>query len=219
MTKGLLAAMVFAVGWIMPASAQDYAKFNFNVGGGMSAPVNPTAKYVGLSGNFTMGAGYNLNKNSSFAGEFLWNGLPPNTVVSLPNAPFGNINMYSLGASYRYHHDSLAGSIFGLYLIGGGGWYYRYSTVDKNYLVPPTTVCQPIYNEWWGYGCDTGGYVVTQTLAAKGNSAGGVNGGAGFTIRLTDSGLKFYVESRYHYAWSNRVPSNFIPVTFGFRFH
>src|SRR5689334_24248141 len=78
--KGLLAVMVLSVGWIAPAFAEDYTKFNFNLGGGMSAPVNPIAKYVGLSGNFTVGAGYNLNKNNSIAGEFLWNGLPPNTV-------------------------------------------------------------------------------------------------------------------------------------------
>ena len=36
--------------------------------------------------------------------------------------------------------------------------------------------------------------------------------------RLSDSGWKIYVESRYHYAFSN-IPSTVIPVTFGLRFN
>ena len=47
-----------------------------------------------------------------------------------------------------------------------------------------------------------GGLVYTATVAAKGTSAGGFNGGVGFTIRLGEQGWKFYVESRYHYAFS-----------------
>ena len=62
------------------------------------------------------------------------------------------------------------------------------------------------------------GFVFTATVASKGISAGGLNGGVGFTIRLSDSGWKFYVESRYHYAFSN-IPSTLVPVTFGLRFN
>src|SRR5450755_2452561 len=133
--------------------AQDFSKFNFNIGGGMTSPINPTAQYVGLSGNFDVGAGYNLDKKNAITAEFMWNGLPPNTVVHLPNAPFGSINLYSITTNYRHHIDSIGGSPFGAYVIAGGGWYYRYASIDKNYTVPPGTVCQPIYS-WWGYGCD-----------------------------------------------------------------
>jgi hypothetical protein len=75
----------------------------------------------------------------------------------------------------------------------------------------------PIYY-WWGYGCSTGG-VVSEQIASKGASAGGFNGGGGFTIRLSDTGWKFYVESRYNYAFSNRIPTTFVPVVFGFRYN
>ena len=84
-------------------------------------------------------------------------------------------------------------------------------------MVPPGTVCQPIYT-WWGYGCETGGYVYSATVAYKDISAGGLNAAAGLSIRITDSGWKFYAESRHHYAFS-RIPSTLIPVTFGFRFN
>jgi len=75
----------------------------------------------------------------------------------------------------------------------------------------------PIYN-WWGYDCSTGG-VVSEQIASKGASAGGLNGGGGFTIRLSDTGWKFYVESRYNYAFSNRIPTTFVPVVFGLRYN
>jgi hypothetical protein len=100
----------------------------------------------------------------------------------------------------------------------GGGWYYRYATIDKNYAVPPLTACAPVYY-WWGYSCDPNGYVYSQTVANKGASAGGLNGGLGFTISFADSGWKFYTEARYHYAFTNRIATTLIPITFGFRYN
>jgi hypothetical protein len=128
------------------------------------------------------------------------------------------VNLYALTAEYRHHIDRIGRSPFGVYVVAGGGWYYRYAKVDRNFFVPPQTVCDPIYS-WWGFGCDTSGFVITETIAFKGSSAGGVNAGAGFTIRLSDNGWKFYIESKYHYAWNNRVPTTLVPVTFGFRFN
>ena len=204
---------------LVPLQAQDYSKFAFNIGGGPSTPLNPLGSFVGVSGNFDVGAGYNINKHNSITGEFMWSGLPPNrTVVQPVTLPFGSVNLYTLTAEYRPHLDSIGGSRFGVYAIGGGGWYYRHSSVSSNFVVPPNTVCQPIYF-WWGYSCNTGGFVATETIASRGVSAGGVNAGGGFTLRLTDGGWKFYVEAKYHYAWSDRIPTTLVPVTIGFRFN
>ena len=216
-TKVLVSIAVLCTGWMIPLNGQS--KLTFNFGGGVSTPLNPTGAYTGVSGNFNVGAGYNLNKKNSISGEFLWSGLPTDLVTLHPvDAPHGGINLYSLAANYRHHVDSIHGSPFGLYAILGGGWYYRYSTIDKNYTVPPATVCQPVYY-WYGYGCDTSGYVASTTVAYKGASAGGLNGGVGFTIRLADSGWKFYTEARYHYAFTNRIPTTLIPVTLGIRYN
>jgi hypothetical protein len=201
---------------IVPLAAQD-GDFTFNMGGGISTPLNPTARYSGTSGNFTAGAGYRISRKSAIIGEFMWSGLPPNLFVLHPeNAPFGSISLYTLTANYRYSIDRIHGSRFGLYGIAGGGWYYRYASVDKNFVVPPNTVCQPIYG-YYGYGCDPSGYVYTQSIAYKGTSTGGVNGGLGFTISFGDSPWKFYTESRYHYAFNSGIPTTLIPVTFGIR--
>jgi hypothetical protein len=56
-------------------------------------------------------------------------------------------------------------------------------------------------------------------VASHGTSAGGLDVGAGFTIRLTSMGWKFFVESRYNYAWSSFIPTTVIPVSIGFRFN
>jgi hypothetical protein len=39
------------------------------------------------------------------------------------------------------------------------------------------------------------------------------------SLRLSDSGWKFYIESRYNYAWNSRIHTALIPVTFGLRFN
>jgi hypothetical protein len=218
-TKIALSLGLLGAACILPLRADDFSKLNFNIGGGISTPLSPTSNYVGVSGNFVAGAGYNINKRNSIIGEFMWSGLPPNFSILHPvNAPFGNVNLYTLTANYRHSVDRIGHSPFGVYVIAGGGWYYRYASVDKNYVVPPGTVCQPIWT-WWGYGCDPDGFVYTATVAYRGLSAGGLNGGTGFTIRLSDSGWKFYTEARYHYAFHSFVPTTLIPVTFGIRFN
>jgi hypothetical protein len=191
--------------------------FTFNMGGGISTPLNPTGQYAGTSGNFETGAGYKINKRSSIIGEFMWSGLPPNLFILQPiSAPSGSVNVYALTANYRYEFDRIHSSRFGLYAIAGGGWYYRHASIDKNYVVPPNTVCQPIYG-YWGYACDPHGFVFSQTVASKGTSVGGVNGGVGFSIGIAESPWKFYTEARYHYAFNSGIATAVVPVTFGFR--
>jgi len=206
---------------LIPLRAQDpeLQMLTFNVGGGLSIPINPTGRYLGVNGSAGTGLGANFNKHNSIEGDFMWSGLSPALSLVHPiNWPTGSFNLYSVTGNYRFHIDSLADSAFGIYLIAGGGWYYRHTSIDKKYIVPPLTVCQPIYN-WWGLACDSSGYVQSVTIVSRGTSAGGLDGGVGFTIRLPSPGWKFFVESRYNYAWSNFIPTTLVPVTFGFRFN
>ncbi len=205
----------------IPLQAQNehgtFSRLTFSVGAGVSAPLNPTAQYAGVSANFSASAGSKINSRSSLNGEFIWNGLPGSVFVLQPiQVPVFQNRIYSLGANYRYQIDHIRKSAFGVYFIGGGGWYYRFTNIDKNYVIPPSTPCQPIY-DWWGYTC-AGGIVSTVTVASKGVSAGGLNAGGGFTLSF-GHGIKFFTEARYHYAWTGTVPSTFIPVTMGLRFN
>lgn len=218
----IISAFIWLLGCalLFPLQAQDseLQLLNFNVGGGLTVPLNPTGRYLGVNGNAGSGVGANFNKHNSIEGDFMWSGLSPAlNLVQAIDRPTGSVNLFSVTGNYRFHIDSLAESPFGIYIIGGGGWYYRHTDINKNYVVPPLAVCQPIYN-WWGFACDSGGFVQT-TIASHGTSAGGVDVGAGFTIKLPSPGWKFFVESRYTYAWSNFIPTTLVPVTFGFRFN
>jgi hypothetical protein len=202
-------------------SQASLSKLDIHIGGGPATPLNPTARFAGVSANFQFGAGYKINRHSSVVGEFLWQGLPPNRSVlaqliqsaATPNVnPNTSVNVYSMTAEYMYR---IEGVRFGFYAIGGGGWYDRYAKLN-NYSVAPGTGCTPAL-EWWGYLCADGVVPVNNTLAAKGANSFGVNGGGGFTIRLNPAGFKMYFESRYHYAPSSRISTQLIPVTMGFR--
>src|SRR5690242_6313281 len=107
MSKKLFSYIVaLSTVWLVPLEAEELQLFNFNIGGGISAPLNPIARFVGVSGNFVSGAGVNLNKHSSIEGDFMWSGLPPNlTAIHPVLAPRGSMNLYSLTANYRYHLD------------------------------------------------------------------------------------------------------------------
>ena len=164
----------------------------------------------------------------------MWQGLPPtrNTLLPVLNAlcatsvvtspaacSIASIsatnNLYTLTANYVYHWD---GRRYGVYLIGGGGWYYRHAQLT-NATVAPGTACVPAW-EWWGYVCQNGLVSTSNILATNGVSSGGVNGGAGITIRMGggDSNLKFYLEARYHYSpQGGQVSTQIVPVTMGVR--
>src|SRR5689334_7175997 len=118
-SKRFLAAAGFLVlGGLLPLEAQDYSRFTLNMGGGVTTPLNPTGAYAGLSGNFAIGAGYNVNKSNAIIGEFMWSGLPSNLFVIQPvKAPFSTINLYSLTVNYRHQFDRINGSPFGVYFI------------------------------------------------------------------------------------------------------
>jgi Outer membrane protein beta-barrel domain len=217
-----VSALIWLLGCalLFPLYAEDseHELFNFNVGGGLTVPLNPTGRYLGVNGSASSGVGVNFNRHNSIEGDFMWNGLSPTRdLVQAIDRPTGSVNLFSATANYRFHIDSLDGSPFGFYIIGGGGWYYRLTDINRNYVVPPFTVCQPIYN-WWGFACGDGGVVQT-TIASHGSSAGGLDAGVGFTVKLPSPGWKFFVESRYNYAWSNFIPTALVPVTIGFRYN
>jgi len=170
--------------------------FNFHIGGGIGIPVSSTRKFFRPSGTFQLGGGPNLTKHNSFVFEAMWQGLPANRsslAVANPliGAGFGNssstfTNLYALTANYMYHRE---GHRYGLYVIGGGGWYDR-SAQNSN---------------------DTASHAVSSGGV---NVGGGLTIGLG---RATDY-ARFYVEGRYDYSpHGDGVATHTVPVTLGIR--
>jgi hypothetical protein len=213
-----------------PTQAQENASpFNIDIGGGIGVPLSRTSDFAGVSGAFQVGAGPNITSHQSIVGEFLWQGLPPNhtalqalssltciapTTASAACGLGASRNLYALTANYMYHRE---GRRYGFYLIGGGGWYYRYGQL-KNGTVAPGTVCQPVW-DYWGYTCVNGFVSTDNTLVSKGLSSGGVNAGAGVTINLSQQHIKFFLEARYHYSpQGGKVATQIVPVIMGIRY-
>ena len=73
-TIGLLSAACLT----MEAQSQnEEGELNFFMGGGLSVPLNPIARFVGVGGSFLGGGGYNIDQHSSIVGQFQWDGLRP----------------------------------------------------------------------------------------------------------------------------------------------
>jgi hypothetical protein len=217
----LILTSLFATAHLPTLFAQEAedSKLNTNLGMGLTVPLNPTAQFVGSSVNVVVGAGYNITKHHSFVGQFMWAGLPPNKDVLRPiwivagsRDISGSSNLFTLTGNYRYQR---LGRTFGVYLIGGGGMYYRRSSLSRRVVVGTGTVCGSSW-DYFGYGCVNGLVSEDETLISKGSTVFGGNGGAGFTIRINKDGYRFYVEARYHYAPNKNIPTAFIPITLGF---
>ena len=207
---------------IIPMQAQsqnEEGKLNLSMGGGLSVPLNPTANYAGVGGNLIGGGGFNIDQHNSIVGQFQWAGLPPSilspalSAVAQINGFSSSANLYSVTADYKYRSD--IGKTLGYYLIAGGGFYFRHASVSKSTFIPTTTVCAPVWY-WYGYTCSSG-YVNTVAVGS-GTSAFGGNGGLGLTVRVKDTGWKFFIESRYNYAATRFIATQVAPVTFGFEY-
>ena len=199
----------------------DDPSFTDNLGLTTSLPLHPTSKYVSAGLGVDYGAGYNFDRRNALIGEFMWNWLSPTdaalqplrVALQTPNVD-AHGNLFAVTANYKFE---LRGRLLGAYLIGGGGWYHRSTSVTKQVPSGTSITCEPVWL-WWGYSCSSGLVTTSLTLASSSSSAFGANGGIGFTIRVGEAPYRFYVESRYHYAPTKNITTNLVAFTFGFRY-
>ena len=155
----------------------DNPKFNTNLGWPISAPLGSGSRVSGVGTGLTYGAGYNFTRRHALVGEFLWDWLNP--------VGNGHSDLYTFTGNYRFE---LRGRLLGAYLIAGGGWYWRRSSI------PDLAV-----------------------FGSSSHALGG-SAGAGFTIRVGDAPYRFYFESRYHYAPTKPINTRLIVSTIGIRY-
>lgn len=194
---------------LVPAHGQDYSKFLFNVGGGIGFPLGNLSNFVNDGGNFVIGGGYGFMKHVGVDTEFMWHDLPINDATKAHlQTPGASARQYSWTFNPVVHTQ--IGDRFGVYGIGGIGWYHRSGETTTPGV---GVICDP-YWSWW-YGCTVGSVnIVTGSRSAN---AFGENIGGGATIRLGGGHVNFYTEIRYHHAGYNRVSTNLLPLTFGIR--
>lgn len=217
MRKRILFLLALGGLGIAAASAQTFNRFNFNVGGGLGGAFGNVGKFTGASYNGVAGAGMNFNSSFGVKAEYMFFDLKFDDGVkrdqSLPGA---NGHLQSATLNLVYSH-AFEGSKWGLYAIGGGGWYQR-SVDARSQFLAAGTLCQPAW-DLWGIQCTTNLPRVvspSQTLSSNSVSGGGYNFGGGLTYRFNRK-TKVYFEGRYHHANTGDDHTNVFPVTVGLR--
>ena len=206
-----LVVATFILAAALPAGAQEFSRFRFNVGGGVGFPQGDLSSFVNSSGNFVAGGGYNFAKYFGVDTEYYWQDMPINDrVIQQLNTTSQTVRAQQYAWTFNPIVEVPLVRKVGTYVIGGIGWYHRSGQTTKPAV---GVVCIP-YWSWW-YGCAIGTTdIVTNS---RSSSAFGENVGVGFTYRLGESHLKIYAEVRYHHASYNNVPTKLVPVTFGVR--
>lgn len=221
-----LLVVVFCSGFLHGQEDEDEfgedSKVNTNLAMTLTAPLNPIANFANFGWGLTIGAGYNITSHHAIIGEFLWNRLYPSTSALAPirqalNSPDlnGNSDLFAITANYRFE---LRGRVTGVYFIGGGGFYYRNTSLSHEVLTgTTTTTCTRVWL-FWGFSCSSGVVSSDQTVASSASGTFGANGGIGITFKVAEPRYRFYVEARYHYAPTTPVNTQIIPITMGIRF-
>jgi opacity protein-like surface antigen len=207
----VVAAIIAAAA--VPAHAQDYDQGHnrllISVGGGLGYPQGNLNSFVNSSGSFAAGAGYSFSRYVGVESEYFWQDLPVNDrfkqLLKTPNVR-AQLYAWTFNPIVRVP----LGRKFGMYVIGGIGWYHR---LGEEITPAVGVICDP-YWSWW-YGCVIGS--VDIATKSRGRSAFGENVGVGFTYRVGESHLKIYTEVRYHWASYNNVSTQVMPITFGVR--
>ncbi|HTH54074.1 MAG TPA: hypothetical protein VL495_08995 [Edaphobacter sp.] len=217
-------------------NADGSNKYTFEGGAGFTMPTGSSGKELGTSWKFQVGGGYNFTKKFAVLLQYDYDkfGLtdgninrqygryPPlidsnGNVIDLSGLG-GNAHMWSITLNPMY--TFYQGDALGAYVIGGGGFYRKIT----NFTLPQTGV----YCDFFGF-CYQ--FTQDQTFDHYSNNAGGLNGGVGFTYRLSRfSSTKFFSEVRY--VWVDNQPSTnsevsfypennkrtgYFPITFGIR--
>lgn len=219
--------LAFALALVPPLHAQDdcagVCKVNSNLAMVVNVPVSSTAHVAGVGWGVVGGVGYNFNQRNAVIGEFLWNRMYPSggvlqqfqTGPSESSSLKANSNLYALTGNYRYE---MRGRLLGAYLIGGGGWYFRKNWLSRDIITAgPGTICTPAWL-WWGFTCTSGTVTANQTLATSSTNAWGMNAGVGFTVRVGEGPYRLYTETRYYYAPTKNINTQFIAVSVGIRY-
>lgn len=222
MTANLLRALILVIFTSSIVQGQEsYEKVNSHIGLITGVPLSPTSQFLRTGWGVSGGAGYNFNSNHAFIFEFMWNRLYATTQAlqplrqTLQSPEFGGkSNLYVLTGNYRYERR---GRIFGAYLIGGAGLYYRTTNPSRLIVTGSGIPCAPAWT-WWGFSCSSGNVIPNQSLGSVGSNAIGGNGGIGFTVRAGEDPWRMYVESRYHYAPNRNFSTQLVTITFGIRY-
>jgi hypothetical protein len=192
--------------------AQGATPWTVQLGAGISDPVGRTSDFVRSSVAFTAGLGYRFSPSETVLLEYYATPLPfhgpPLTQLSFLHP---TSILYSLATNYK--REFFTSSAIHPYVVGGGGWYRRKSTITRPTVIG---IACSTWLIWYHEVCEEGSVPLDKIVAASTSDALGFNAGAGLSGRIGKVGLlSWYLEIRYHHAPDQDVPTRTLPVTFG----
>lgn len=206
--KTFALAACFGLLAIGAVSAQETSRFAFSLGTGFTTPVGNTGRY--LDEGWNVGAGFGMNF-SPYVGALIdlnYDSMGINsTTLGNFGVPGGGVHVFSATLDPIVHLNP-KGHV-DVYVTGGGGFYHR----NQDFTAPSVSVFTG-FNPFFGF------YPVavptTQILASSSVNKPGVDIGAGFAFGSKWHG-KFFAEAKYNRIIMGQFHTDYVPVTFGFR--
>ena len=189
--------------------AQELSHFTFDVGAGFTQGVGGTGRYVDTGWNVRGGAGVNFNHWLSLGLNAGFDSMGINsTTLSSVGVPGGTIRVFSLTLDpviHLGHHLPLDP-----YIFGGGGYFRQEQTFTQ-----PGVAYGGGFDPFFGYYPVAYGY--NQVIGQYSVNKPGIDAGIGVNIKAIGHG-KIFGEARYDRIFlTNGYHTDFLPVTFGFR--
>ncbi len=204
-------AIVTTIGLVAlgAASAQETSHLAFNIGAGFTTPVGGTGRYLDTGWNVGAGVGWNFNPYVGLLVDANYNsmGINSSTLAGF-GVPGGGVHVFSATLDPIVHVTPK--SKFDLYLTGGGGLFHR----NQDFTAPG-------YIQGTGFNPFFGFYPfvapTTQILSSYTVNKPGIDAGMGVAFGSKWHG-KFFAEAKYDRIFmTNGYHTDYVPVTFGFR--
>jgi hypothetical protein len=206
MKKTIIAVFVACTVMSTVSTAQDFSRFTFEGGGGLSFPMGSAKNRLNAGYNFLLGGGVKFTPAFSGLLEFQYDHFSlTNQVLQAFEQPAGFNRFWSFTLNPRYYINP-KGKVSG-YATAGYGIYSR----SLAFTDPSQAVgyCDPYYGDCYSSGAPV--------IAEFTNYSGGFNVGGGLTYALGESGFKFVTDLRYNRLLSH-ANNEFVTLSFGIVF-
>jgi hypothetical protein len=191
------------------ATAQETSHFAFNIGAGFTEPVKQTGQYTDMGWNAGAGFGWNFSPRVGALIDVDYNQMGINsTTLSNFGVPGGGVHVFSATLDPIIHLAPHAKA--DVYVTFGGGLFHR----TQDFTAPGVGTFTG-YNPWFGF--YNVGYPTTYILSSYTVNKPGIDAGMGIAFGSKWHG-KFFAEAKFDRMFTgNGTFTDFVPVTFGFR--
>jgi len=189
------------------ASAQENHGVAFNIGAGFTTPLGNTGRTLDEGWNVRAGVGYNFVPRFGALIDVGFDNMGVNSAL-LDNLGYGGGRLSVFSATFDpIVHLNPHGHV-DVYLTGGGGLYHQYQNFTQ-----PAVITGTGFGFFGFYPYAFQGNVVVASYSVN---KPGIDAGMGIEMGTRWHG-KVFAEARYNRIFLGDRHTDFIPVTFGFR--